>query len=551
MRPLFIGYDARGKKIHLSEKDRRTHLHVIGSSGSGKSKFLEWLMRGDLASGQGFCLIDPHGELYDEVAHYAAHHVLRRDIIPLNLSCAQGIVGFNPFEPSPKVQTSAQVDRRIAATLRAWNVRTTDETPTLERTLRLVYTIMIEQNLGLREVKNLISYQAREVRGHLIDRLQSPLIQQEWQELQKLSRKEWQDEVLSAKNRLFRLLTSETLARFMGLPGRSLDLGRIIEEGKVLLVNLAASDSLSSENGRVFGALLVNEFFEAAKRRTKDRFGRDPKPYYLYIDEFQNFVALDIGDMLDQVRKRGLYAILAHQRFGQLDENIIDAAIANCQIKAVFGGLPVASARRMAEELFIGKIDPRRLKVAIYQTKFWPQYERDTVYTKGSTHGTSSGSGRHSASGSSSSEFFDGQDWFPTAGLSNVAGSSETDGESSADSESEADIPIFVPVPFQELSSIQHYTPEEQLLEFTAALKEQYQRHCFIKIHQEDAQPMLVPFVERLYTPENNLTWYEEKLLTAAGALSPAEVDRLIEAREEELLRKLATRDDLPEDFHE
>src|ERR1700680_3903754 len=178
----FIGYDARGRKIHLSPKDRRTHTHVIGSSGSGKSKFLEHMMRGDLKNGQGFCLIDPHGELYDEVAHYAAHHVLRRDIILLNLSRPQGIFGFNPFEPSPRVQTSAQVDRRIAATLRAWNVRTTDETPTLERTLRLVYTIMIEQNLGLREVKNLISYQTREVRGHLIDRLRSPLIQQEWQE---------------------------------------------------------------------------------------------------------------------------------------------------------------------------------------------------------------------------------------------------------------------------------------------------------------------------------------------------------------------------------
>jgi hypothetical protein len=293
-----------------------------------------------------------------------------------------------------------------------------------------------------------IRYQAREVRGHLIDRLRSPLIEQEWRELQRLSRKEWQDEVLSAKNRLFRLLTSDTLARFMGLPGRSLDLGSIIEEGKVLLANLAASDSLSSENARVFGALLVNEFFEAAKRRTKNHFGRDPKPYFLYIDEFQNFVSLDIGDMLDQVRKRGLYTILAHQRFGQLDENIIDAAIANCQLKAVFGGLPVPSARRMAEELFIGKIDPRRVKVAIYQTKFWPEYKRDVVYTRGSTRGTSKGGGRHSASGTSSSEFFNGEDWFPASGSSNVDGSSEMNGESSADSESEADIPIFVPVPF-------------------------------------------------------------------------------------------------------
>ena len=92
---------------------------------------------------------------------------------------------------------------------------------------------------------------------------------------------------------------------------------------------------------------------------------------------------------------------------------------------------------------------------------------------------------------------------------------------SCAETESEADIPIFVPVPFQELSSIQHYTPEEQLLEFTAALKEQFPRHCFIKIHQKDTQPMLVPFVKRFYTAAKNLAWYEERLLKAARALAP------------------------------
>jgi uncharacterized membrane protein YgcG len=559
----FLGFDACGGKICLSPDERRAHMHVIGSSGSGKSKFLEWLMRGDLDNGQGFCLIDPHGELYEEVVHYAAHKVLRRDIILLNLSKPDSIIGFNPFEPSLDVDTSAQVDRRIAATLRAWNVRSTDETPTLERTLRLVYTIMIEQNLGLGEVNHLISYQAREVRAHLVERLQSPLIQKEWEELQKLSRREWQEEVLSAKNRLFRLLTSGTLSRFMGLPGRSLDLGSIIEKDKVLLVNLAASDSLSSENGRVFGALLVNEFFEAAKRRTKDRFGRDPKPFFLYIDEFQNFVTLDIGDMLDQVRKRGLFAILAHQRFGQLDENITDAALANCHIKAVFGGLPVSSARLMAEELFIGKLDPMRVKVALYQTKFWPKYARDTVYGTGSSRGSSRGSGRHSAFGSFSSsgsgEFFGPGDWFDGSGGSStssqsgnswVSGSSDMEVDSDSSTESQADIPIFEPVPFQELSSVQHYTPEEQILEFTAALKQQFPRHCFIKIHQEDAQPMLVPLVERFRTRAKNLGWYREKLFTKQKALPAAEVDRLIEARETRLLQELK-KSDLPEEFRE
>src|SRR5581483_8334550 len=146
---------------------------------------------------------------------------------------------------------------------------------------------------------------------------------------------------------------------------------------------------------------LVNEFFECARRRQKDPLGRDPKPYYLYMDEFQNFVSLDIADMLDQVRKFGLFTVLSHQRFGQLDDNIIDAVLTNCRIKAVFGGLPYDSAQLMAKELFIRKLDPTKIKVAIYQTKFWPKEETRQVRTRGTSYSSSSGWAESSASGSS------------------------------------------------------------------------------------------------------------------------------------------------------
>ncbi len=548
MRPLFIGFDARGKKIWLSPEDRKAHMHVIGSTRSGKSKFLEWMMRGDLQEGQGFCLLDPHGTLYNAVVRYAAHHVLPQEIILLNLASPDPVISFNPFRRIEKADISVQVSRRVAATFRAWNVRTGDETPTLERMLRLVYTTIIEKNLDLNQARHLIDFEARDIRAHLIEDLQSDLIQNEWRELQALKRKEWRDEVLSSKNRFFRLLTSTVLARFMGLPERSIDIGQIIEQGKILLVNLAETDDFARENARVFGALLVNEFFEAAKRRQPDEFGNDPTPYFLYIDEFQNFISIDLGDMLDQVAKRGLFTILAHQRFGQLDENIIDAALTNCHIKAVFGGLPFQTARLLAEELAI--IDPRKVKAAIYQTKFWPTYEREKVYTKGSIRATSHQTGAQSAAGSAESTFFNGEDWFPATSLSNVAGSSEIDGESAAESESEADIPIFVPVPFQELSSLQHYTPEEQFLEFAAALKHQFQRHCFIKIHQRETQPMLVPLVKEFYTPQYNLAWYIDKLFKTQKALPAADVDRLLKERDA-ALEELATKPREVEDYHD
>jgi hypothetical protein len=556
MKSLRLGFDAANRPVRLKPEERKTHMHVIGSSGSGKSKFLEWMIRGDLRNRQGFALIDPHGTLYHEVLKYCAHQVMDREIILLDLSKPASVIGFNPFQRSGSGDVSVQVDRRISATMHAWDIPNTDQTPTLARTLRLIYTVMLEMNLGLPQVAHLIDFNSGDIRAHLIDQLTTPLVQKEWRELQALKAKDWREETLSAKNRLFKFLTSPTLGRTMGVQGRTLDLQAVMDQGKVLLVNLAASDHLSHENARVFGSLLVNEFFESALRREKDHFGNDPKPYYLYMDEFQNFVSIDIAEMLDQVRKFGLFLVAAHQRFGQLNENVIDAVLTNCKIKAVFGGLPYESAQAMAKELFIGKLDPKKIKAAIYQTKFWPQYSRDKVYThttsNTSVSGTSTSSGSGTMYGTGTGEAFGPGDWFsaPTqvggsafesSGFNSMSGTSEMNAETYSESDGVADIPIFIPMPFQELSSMQYYSMDEQLVELVAALKEQYGRHCFLKLPDQQTQPMLVPFVRDQYTSPRSLDWYRNKQLKKQDALSVTEVDQLLESQEHALLKAATT----------
>jgi hypothetical protein len=105
-----------------------------------------------------------------------------------------------------------------------------------------------------------------------------------------------------------------------------------------------------------------------------------------------------------------------------------------------------------------------------------------------------------------------------------------------SESDSVADIPIFVPVPFQELSSVQYFSLEEQLAELTAALKEQYGRHCFIKIQQQKTQPMLVPMVQNHFTSQANKDWYIAKQFSRQDALPPADIDRLLERQEQALI---------------
>jgi hypothetical protein len=155
------------------------------------------------------------------------------------------------------------------------------------------------------------------------------------------------------------------------------------------------------------------------------------------------------------------------------------------------------------------------------------------------------------ASGLSSAEvagqFFQPQDWFSealvgtsvtaTAGLTSVRGQHTNRTDFQGDAGGVSDVPILLPVPFQELSGVQYYSPEEQLVELTAALKEQFQRHCFIKIHDQKTQPMRVPFVEPYFIPSKNKRWYEDRLYSRASALPPEVVDRAIAAQENELLK--------------
>ncbi len=576
MNGISLGLNTIGKTITFQPPPGAAHHHhVIGASGTGKSKFLEYIIRGNLQSRQGFCLIDPHGTLYEAVLRHAAYNVLSHDIVLLNLSDPSFVVPCNFFQKDPATETSVQVDNLIQATLHAWDARNADSTPTLERVLRLIFTTLLDAELSLPEIAYLLEYSQKDLRTRVIAKIRNELIRGEWEELSSLSKaKEFRDEILSAKNRLFRLLTSNTLTKFMGVKGRAIDLFDAMEKQQTILINLAPSSNLSAENARLFGSLLVHQFFLAAVKRAKRDDGKDPTPYYLYLDEFQNFVSIDLCNALDQLRKFGLFLILSHQRFGQLDDAIEDAVLTNCRIKTVFGGLRVEDARRMAEELFIGSLDPLRVKVAIYQTKFWPVYSRDKVFSKTSSQsesfGTSSGSaealltGDHSASVETQSMlpsddgFFTGGMWFDptitsiskssTSGFtsSRSAGtfSSESSSTTYGEAESIADIPIFIPVPFKELSSVQYYSVDEQLLELTQALKLSEQRRGFIQLPGQQTQPLLVPFIHDEYLSEQNYQWYVGKLMAQANALTPSEADRLISQARKDLL---SLRDTPPE----
>lgn len=539
---------------------RRTHTLVVGSPGSGKSKFLEWLIRSDIQNRQGLCLLDIHGTLYNDIKKWCSYHYnIEQDIVLLDPSSCEYIKGFNPFRRRSDVEIDVQVSGMVQALLRVWGAENTNETPTLDRILRLLFTAMVVREIPLNDAFYLINFDQRSIRDDVIASFSDPIIRSAWRQIQNLTRAgEWRDEVLSTENRLFRLVYSPTVKRFMGVldSGFNLDLLDIMNQGKVLLVNLKESKNLTEENAKAFAALILNDLFKLAIMfRDRDTLGYDPAPFYIYLDEWQNVVTPDIWKVLN-ARKFGLLLILANQDLAQIrkafSDNDVQTLMTCCQAKACFGGLNRDDALRMAREMLTGQVDLTETKYEIESTKFWPTYQRDKVYTLSTfsshleAHTTaetvSTGEGSGLGTATATPHVWTSEGWIEapntnatsesalathSEGISNARMSGRTSGGGLA----MADIPILMPIPFTEVTSRATYNLDEQLWRWSDRFMEQYQRHCFVKLPSQRTIPMLVPFVEEFFVAPKTVAEYEKDVASLMAAKRPAEVDAILGAQ--------------------
>lgn len=209
-----------------------------------------------------------------------------------------------------------------------------------------------------------------------------------------------------------------------------------MERNAIVLVNIAPSSHLDGQAARVFAAMLINEFFEAALRRAGTT-----KHYFLLLDEFQEYITYDLAAMLDQVRKGGLHLVMAHQRFGHLDRDpeLLDAMTANARITVLFGGLSFKSASQVANEHFLSEINERQIK-ATYYSRVIKDYEKIRVHSEGSSDSWSDNASEGETKAVGSTDRM-GPDVYQQAAHSHHAGSAK--GGAAHQSESEAYLPVF------------------------------------------------------------------------------------------------------------
>jgi hypothetical protein len=435
MKSILIGEDAKGRSLHLTEKMRAsTHMHVIGGSGTGKSKYLEWLIRQDIRAGHGLCVIDWHGTLFKDVLNYCTQMDVgmfsdERSVILINPSKPDQVTGFNPFMNQGE-DVSTQAANRRKATVKVWGENDTDRTPTLERVITAIYTVAVELRQPLANAALLLDYENSELRQYAIDNIsneRAKRVLQKWQTITKSS--DWDSEVLSTDNRFNRFLASTSVKRFLGMTEGNIDLRDIMDNQKILLVNLGASGYLDRDSAKVFAVLLLNEFFETAMRRANEISPRDIKPFVLYMDEFQEYINDDIAAMLDQVRKGGLHMVLAHQHLGHFADKpqLRKSVFTNARIRAVFGGLDFEDGAMIANEMFLPDLNMRQIKKAYHHTAHLYREETRTSYSRNAGYGTSTGETWDRSRG-----FTEGRSETRGSGWSEGTGHSTTEGQGSS-----------------------------------------------------------------------------------------------------------------------
>jgi hypothetical protein len=336
---------------HIPVRDRHSHLYCIGTTGQGKSKFLESLLVADIRAGRGCGLVDSHADLArDTLAHllsagYFHTESARRRVIYFDPTRTDSYLPFNILKtPAAPYALAQQV---IEAFRRTWP-QALEEAPRFTNIALASLLVLIETGGSLVDMVALLT--SKLYRERLLTQVRDPQLVDFFHTRFDQWGREGPLMIESTLNKVSAFAFNPYLKHLLGASENRLDFRAIMDAGQVLIVDLGNCDG---ETRRLLGSLVVTGMEMAALSR-KDQSGTR-KPFYLFLDEFQDFCAGDgaaktLAQILSECRKFGLHLHLAHQTLGQVQHRV-SSALGNAGIKVVFG-VDREDAEVMAKKLF-------------------------------------------------------------------------------------------------------------------------------------------------------------------------------------------------------
>lgn len=333
----------------IDEEDRTTHFYVIGATGTGKTKFLEYLIQQDIEKGKGFGVIDPHGDLIEDIKGYIAlQYADRRKIISdrlilINPTDPDFTVTFNPLDKISNVSIAEQANELVGSFKKiwsdSWGVR-------MEDLMRNSLISLGEAELTLTMLPQFLSKRA--FREGVLEKVSHPIAQSYFHRFDTMTDRgqvTWIEPVMNKINAFF---ADERIRQMFSSNKSSFNLREIMDQKKMLLIKLDKGKLKDSAD--LLGSLLMAKIQMAAFSRS-DIPQNKRVPFYLYIDEFQNFANESFSVVLSEARKYRLSLIMAHQTLAQIPTELRSLILGNTGIQVYFR-LNRQDAQLLAKEAF-------------------------------------------------------------------------------------------------------------------------------------------------------------------------------------------------------
>ncbi len=328
---LLLGYNVfRGikKPIRLSDDDRRRHMYVVGQTGTGKSVFLENMALQDMLSGRGFAFVDPHGDTAEKILEMVPKE-RTEDVIYFCPADMDYPLGLNMFEFSDNSQKDFLIQEAIDMLYKLYDPQHQGIIgPRYEAWFRnAALTIMADpEGATFIDIPNV--FQDNKYMKNKLQYVKDPTVLDFWNKEMAQTSDYHKSEVLGwfvSKFGAFR--SNEMMRNIIGQNKSAFDMRKIMDEGKILLVNLSKGRT-GELNSKLLGMIFVMKFQAAAMSRA-NVLEEDRKDFCLYVDEFQNFSTDSFASILSEARKYRLNLIVANQFTTQLSDEIRDAVFGN------------------------------------------------------------------------------------------------------------------------------------------------------------------------------------------------------------------------------
>lgn len=334
--------------IRFLDKDRTRHQYIIGKSGSGKSALLNWMARQDIQRNEGLCIVDPHGDLIeDSLAHTVKERA--KDVIVFDPADGERPMGLNLLEAS----TPEEKDRASLDAMEIFIKLFGNEIfgPRIQHYFRNgCLTLMDDEDEGATLIDVPRLFVDDEFQRYKVSKCKNAVVRSFWEnEIAKTGAREKEEMIPYFSAKFGPFITNSTMRNIIGQPKSAFNIRQIMDEGKVLLVNLSKG-KIGDVNAQLLGLIFVNKVNMAALSRA-DVPQANRKRFYLYVDEFQNFITDAFATILSEARKYELGLIMAHQYIGQLVGKTENYGQASTKMRdAVFGNVGTIMSFKIGAE---------------------------------------------------------------------------------------------------------------------------------------------------------------------------------------------------------